>query len=194
VRERREFLLSQRSDLEKAIVDLEQAVKRINKTCRERLREALAQANTKLAEIFPLLFPGGRAELKFVGSEDPLEAGLDLEIKLPGKPIRHLAMLSGGEKALTALAVLCAFYLVKPGPFCVLDEVDAPLDEANTERFLGLLKEMAKHAQIILVTHNRRVMEAAEALFGLTMEEKGVSKVVSVRLTDMLEAQDSSLP
>ncbi len=194
VRERREFLLSQRSDLEKAIVDLEQAVKRINKTCRERLREALVQANTKLAEIFPLLFPGGRAELKFVGSEDPLEAGLDLEIKLPGKPIRHLAMLSGGEKALTALAVLCAFYLVKPGPFCVLDEVDAPLDEANTERFLGLLKEMAKHAQIILVTHNRRVMEAAEALFGLTMEEKGVSKVVSVRLTDMLEAQDSSLP
>ncbi len=189
VRERRRFLLEQREDLEKAISDLEQAVRRINQTCRERLREALKAANEKLSRIFPLLFPGGRAELKFVASDDPLEAGLDLEVKLPGKPIRHLAMLSGGEKALTALAVLCAFYLVKPGPFCVLDEVDAPLDEANTERFLDLLREIARYAQVILVTHNRRVMEAAEVLFGVTMEEKGVSKVVSVRLTDQLPSR-----
>ncbi len=189
VRERRRFLLEQREDLEKAISDLEQAVRHINQTCRTRLRETLKKANEKLAQIFPLLFPGGRAELKFVASDDPLEAGLDLEVKLPGKPIRHLAMLSGGEKALTALAVLCAFYLVKPGPFCVLDEVDAPLDEANTERFLELLQEMARYAQVILVTHNRRVMEAAEALFGITMEEKGISKVVSVRLTDQLPSR-----
>ncbi len=184
VRKRRAFLLDQEKDLEKAITDLEQAVQRINQTCRDRLRKALATANEKLKVVFPLLFPGGEASLKFVHSEDPLEAGLDLEVRLPGKPIRHLAMLSGGEKALTALGVLCAFYLVKPGPFCVLDEVDASLDEANIERFTKLLQELAKHSQIILVTHNKRVMEAAEALFGVTMEEKGVSKLISVRLTD----------
>ncbi len=182
-KERKQFLLEQKADLEKAISDLEAAVRQINRTCRERLREALGAANEKLALVFPLLFPGGQAELRFTESDDPLEAGLDLLVRLPGKPIRHLAMLSGGEKALTALAVLCAFYLVKPGPFCVLDEVDAPLDEANTERFNQLLEELVKHAQIILVTHNKRVMEVAHALFGVTMEEKGVSKIVSVRLT-----------
>ncbi len=184
VRERLNFLFNQEKDLEKALTDLEEAIQRINQTCRDHLRKALAEANEKLKVVFPLLFPGGRASLKFVHSEDPLEAGLDLEIKLPGKPIRHLAMLSGGEKALTALGVLCAFYLVKPGPFCVLDEVDASLDEANVERFIRLLQELAKRSQIILVTHNKRVMETAEALFGVTMEEKGVSKLISVRLTD----------
>ncbi len=181
--ERRHFLLEQKTDLEKALADLEAAVQQINRTCRERLTQALKTANEKLTLVFPLLFPGGQAELRFTDSSDPLEAGLDLWVRLPGKPIRHLAMLSGGEKALTALAVLCAFYLVKPGPFCVLDEVDAPLDEANTERFNHLLEELVKHAQIILVTHNKRVMEVAHALFGVTMEEKGVSKIVSVRLT-----------
>ncbi len=183
VRERHRFLLEQKADLEKALDDLAAAVKQINQTCRERLREALKAANEKLALVFPLLFPGGHAELRFTEADDPLEAGLDLLVRLPGKPIRHLAMLSGGEKALTALAVLCAFYLVKPGPFCVLDEVDAPLDEANTERFNHLLQELVKHSQIILVTHNKRVMEVAHALFGVTMEEKGVSKIVSVKLT-----------
>ena len=181
--ERHRFLLEQKADLEKAIADLEEAVRQINRESRKRLREALAAANEKLAEVFPLLFPGGRAELRFAESNDPLEAGLDLWVSLPGKPIRHLSMLSGGEKALTALAVLCAFYLVKPGPFCVLDEVDAPLDEANTERFVKLLRELNRYSQIILVTHNKQVMEAADTLIGVTMEEKGVSKIVSVNLT-----------
>ena len=180
--ERHRFLLEQKADLERALADLEEAVKQINRTCRERLRDTLEAANAKLALVFPLLFPGGQAELRFTDTEDPLSAGLDLALKLPGKPIRYLSMLSGGEKALAALGVLCAFYLVKPGPFCILDEVDAPLDEANTERFTRLLEELNKHAQIILVTHNKRVMEIADALFGITMEEKGISKVVSVKL------------
>ncbi|WP_457755928.1 AAA family ATPase [Thermodesulfatator indicus] len=181
--ERRAFLLEQKADLEKAIDDLISAVKQIDRTCREKLKEALKAANLKLAEIFPLLFEGGQAELQFTENDDPLEAGLDLVIKLPGKPIRHLSMLSGGEKALTALAVLCAFYLVKPGPFCILDEVDAPLDEANTEKFIRLLQELSKYSQIILVTHNKRVMEHADLLIGVTMEEKGISKIVSVSLS-----------
>ena len=180
--ERHRFLLEQKADLERALADLEEAVKQINRTCRKRLRDTLEAANAKLALVFPLLFPGGQAELRFTDTEDPLSAGLDLALKLPGKPIRYLSMLSGGEKALAALGVLCAFYLVKSGPFCVLDEVDAPLDEANTERFTRLLEELNKHAQIILVTHNKRVMEIADALFGITMEEKGISKVVSVKL------------
>ncbi len=184
VHERHNFLLTQYKDLEEAITDLEQAVKHINQTCRKRLQDTLEEANKRLKLIFPLLLPNGEAKLRFVYSEDPLEAGLDLEVKLPGKPIRHLAMLSGGEKALTALGVLCAFYLVKPGPFCVLDEVDASLDEASTQRFRELLKELERYSQIILVTHNKQIMEAADALFGVTMEEKGVSKVVSVRLTN----------
>ena len=181
--ERHRFLLEQKADLEKAISDLEEAVRQINRKCRSRLREALRATNEKLKLVFPHLFPGGQAELRFTESEDPLEAGLDLAVKLPGKPIRHLSMLSGGEKALTALAVLCAFYLVNPGPFCVLDEVDAPLDEANTARFVKLLRELNRYSQIILVTHNKQVMEAADALIGVTMEEKGISKVVSVTLT-----------
>ncbi|WP_022853235.1 chromosome segregation protein SMC [Thermodesulfatator atlanticus] len=181
-KERKNFLISQKEDLEKALDDLKAAVKQINQTCRKRLKRALAAANEKLAQIFPVLFPEASAELRFTESEDPLEAGLDLIVKLPGKPIRHLAMLSGGEKALTALAVLCAFYLVKPGPFCVLDEVDAPLDEANTEKFVNLLRELTKHSQVILVTHNKRVMENADLLIGVTMEEKGISKIVSVSL------------
>jgi len=181
-RERLEFLSSRRSELLSAAGDLEKALKRLDEESRKRLREALAEANRKLAEVFPLLFEGGRAELYFTESEDPLSAGLDLRVKLPGKPVKHLTMLSGGEKALCALAVLFAFYLVKPGPFCILDEVDAPLDEANTLRFNELLKKLKEHSQVILVTHNPRVMEIADALFGVTMEERGVSKVVSVRL------------
>ncbi len=181
-KERKEFLLAQKNDLEKAIRDLEEAVRQINSKCRARLKEALEAANEKLNLVFALLFPGGKARLDFTEAQDLLEAGLELAVKLPGKPVRHLAMLSGGEKALTALAVLCAFYLVKPGPFCILDEVDAPLDEANTARFIQLLKELNRHSQIILVTHNKQVMEAADTLIGVTMEEKGVSKIVSVSL------------
>ncbi|OAQ20819.1 AAA family ATPase [Thermosulfurimonas dismutans] len=182
-RERFEFLSSQREELLAAIKDLEAACRRLDEESRRKIREALELANQKLSEVFPLLFEGGRAELYFTDSDDPLQAGLDLKVKLPGKPVRHLSMLSGGEKALCALAVLFAFYLVKPGPFCILDEVDAPLDEANTLRFNELLKRLKEHSQVILVTHNPRVMEIADALFGVTMEEKGVSKVVSVKLT-----------
>ncbi len=181
VKERYHFLLEQKEDLLQSLRDLEKARQRLDEESRRRLEEALKAANQKLAEVFPLLFEGGRAELIFTDSEDPLKAGLDLKVKLPGKPVKHLALLSGGEKALCALAVLFSFYLVKPGPFCILDEVDAPLDESNTLKFNTLLKRLRQYSQIILVTHNPQVMEIADALFGVTMEEKGVSKIVSVK-------------
>lgn len=114
--------------------------------------------------------------------DDPLGAGIDLYAELPGKKLTNLNLLSGGEKALATLALLFAVYMVKPSPFCLLDEVDAPLDEANTERFNRLLKEIGREAQIILITHNHKVMEAADVLYGVTMEEKGISKLLSVRL------------
>ncbi len=179
--ERLHFLSSQRQDLLSAISDLEKALRRLDQESRKRLQETLREANRSLKEVFPVFFEGGEAELYFT-DEDPLSAGLDLRIRLPGKPVKHLTMLSGGEKALCVLAVLFAFYLVKPGPFCILDEVDAPLDEANTLRFNEFLRRLKERSQIILVTHNPRVMEVADALFGVTMEEKGISKVVSVRL------------
>ena len=112
----------------------------------------------------------------------PLESGVLVEVKPPGKKLSHMGLLSGGEKALVAMALLFAIYLIKPSPFCLLDEVDAPLDEANVDRFNSLLQEIAKHSQIILVTHNRRSMEIVDRLYGVTMEKQGVSKIISVNL------------
>ncbi len=184
VEKRLEFLLSQRSDLLKAIESLKEAISKINRLCREKIRQAVGQVNEKLKEVFPLLFEGGTAELRLVGSDDPLEAGLDLYIRLPGKRLQHLGLLSGGEKALSALAVVFAVFLIKPSPFCLLDEVDAPLDEANTLKFNRLIREIARQAQVIIITHNQRVMEVADTLYGITMEEQGISKIVSVKLAE----------
>jgi len=184
VEERWNFLTERQKELLAALADLEKALERLDAESRRLLKEALQAANNRLKEVFPLLFEGGQAELYLTHSGDPLSAGLDLRVKLPGKPVKHLTMLSGGEKALCALAVLFAFYLVKPGPFCILDEVEASLDEANTLRFNALLQRLKERSQVILVTHNPRVMEVADALFGVTMEEEGISKVVSLKLEE----------
>ncbi|NDY42124.1 chromosome segregation protein SMC [Dissulfurirhabdus thermomarina] len=177
-----EFLQSQKADLESSIADLQQAIRHINRTCRDRFRQALDAVNEKLAEVFPLLFEGGEARLELTEADDILEAGVDLLIRLPGKRLQHLNLLSGGEKALSALALVFALYLIRPSPFCVLDEVDAPLDEANTLRFNRLLQKIAERSQVVVITHNQRVMETADTLYGVTMEEKGVSKLVTVDL------------
>lgn len=180
--ERHGFLVAQRDDLSSSVQDIEKAIVQINSTCRQRLKETLEAINERLKDVVPLLFEGGEAALAFTDKQDVLEAGVEYLIKLPGKRIQHLSLLSGGEKALAALALIFAIFLMKPSPFCLLDEVDAPLDGANTQRFTQLVKRLASQSQMLLITHNQRVMEAADTLYGVTMEDKGISKLVSVRL------------
>ncbi len=177
-----EFLEEQKQDLEKSMADLRRAIDKINRTCRSRFREALEAVNNSLNQVFPLLFDGGSASLQIDSGTDVLEAGVDYMVNLPGKRIQHLNLLSGGEKTMAAMALLFAVYFIKPSPFCLLDEVDAPLDEANTDRFNKLIKKIAKESQVVIITHNQRVMDTADVLYGVTMEDRGVSKVVSVNL------------
>ena len=184
VEERYKFIEEQRQDLLDSITSLQNAIKKIDRTCKERFEEALDKVNQKLKVVFPMLFAGGGAELALTDARDPLESGVEYLVRLPGKRIKNLALLSGGEKAMAALALIFAIYLTKPSPFCFLDEVDAPLDEANTLRFNELVRQISSHSQVILITHNQRVMEAADTLYGVTMEEKGISKLVSVNLIE----------
>ncbi|MDL1959541.1 MAG: chromosome segregation protein SMC [Deltaproteobacteria bacterium] len=182
--DRWDYLNSQKDDLISSIEDLEQAISRINRTCRTRFKEALDSVNESLSRVFPLLFEGGSAKLKLTSSDDILNSGIDYLIQLPGKRIQYLNLLSGGEKVLAAMALILAIYFIKPGPFCLLDEVDAALDEANTVRFNRFIKKISEQSQVVLVTHNQKVMEIADVLFGVTMEDKGVSRLVSVDLVE----------
>ncbi len=140
--------------------------------------------NVVFAETFATLFGGGTSRLDLVDEDDPLESGIDITAQPPGKRNQSVQLLSGGEKALTALALLIALFRIKPSPFCILDEVDAPLDDANVERLADLVQAMTDHTQFVLITHNRRTMQRSDLLYGVTMEEPGVSKIVSVRLED----------
>jgi chromosome segregation protein len=149
---------------------------------RSLFRENFDQANVKLAVVFPRLFPGGRAELVLTESEEGGESGVEIIVQPVGKKLGSLSLLSGGEKAMTAVALILSLFMVRPTPFCVLDEVDAPLDDANVGRFDHLIREISLTSQFVLITHNKRTMEAADSLYGITMQEAGVSKVVSVRL------------
>ncbi len=180
LKERNEFIETQKQDLINSIQSLRTAIRKINKTSLTRFKETFERVDKKLKEIFPILFRGGTAGLRLTDESRPLESGVLVEVQPPGKKISHMGLLSGGEKALVAMAVLFAIYMIKPSPFCLLDEVDAPLDEANIDRFNDLLREIRKSSQIIMVTHNRRTMEITDRLYGITMEEAGVSKSVSV--------------
>lgn len=182
LKERHTFIVEQREDLLNSIDSLDKAIRKINKTSLEKFATTFKDVDEKLKEVFPILFKGGTAGLRLVDDSRPLESGVLVEVRPPGKKLSHMGLLSGGEKALVAMALLFAIYLIKPSPFCLLDEVDAPLDEANVDRFNSLLKEIAKHSQIILVTHNRRSMEIVDRLYGVTMEKQGVSKIISVNL------------
>jgi len=180
--ERYNFLLTQKKDLEDSIASLRDTVRKINRESRERFLAAFETIQVSFGETFTTLFGGGRAELRLQeGEEDVLEAGVEIAAQPPGKRLQSLALLSGGEKALTAVALLFALFRYRPSPFCVLDEVDAPLDEANVERFTRLLGTLRDDTQFILITHNRKSMEAADLLYGITMEEPGVSKVLPLR-------------
>ncbi|MBI5666185.1 MAG: hypothetical protein HZC49_14010, partial [Nitrospirae bacterium] len=178
-----EFLTKQRDDLLSAITDLEDTIQKINRTSKKRLEDAFEALNEKFKEVFAILFGKGRAELQLTEGSI-LDAGIEIIAQPPGKRLQNLNLLSGGEKALTALSLLFAGFMIKPTPLCLLDEVDAPLDESNTDKFIHLLREMAKNIQFIAITHNRRTMEAADYIYGITMEEPGASKVVSVQLSE----------
>jgi chromosome segregation protein len=177
------FMNQQKEDLEKSIADLQQTIVKLNRVCRLRFRESFEAINEKFEVIFPRLFRGGKAKLVLTDENDYLETGVDIVVQPPGKKLQSITLLSGGEKALTAVSLLFAIFLTKPSPFCFLDEVDAPLDDANIDRFTELITEMSEHSQFVLVTHNKKSMQAAEILYGITMAEPGVSKVVSVRMT-----------
>lgn len=180
VKERFDFLMGQKNDLLGAIEALRSAIRRINKTSRERYVEAFRLVNEKFQQIFPKLFAGGRCALVLTDESDPLESGIEVLAQPPGKKLQSVNLLSGGEKALTAVALIFGIFLIKPTPFCLLDEVDAPLDEANVGRYNELLREMSAISQFILITHNKRTMELPDRLYGVTMEDPGVSKIVPV--------------
>jgi chromosome segregation protein len=179
------FLVAQKSDLEAAVRQLQQAITLINQTCRKRFREVFDLVNAKFQEVFPRCFMGGQARLVLTNEEDLLETGIEIVAQPPGKKNQTVELLSGGEKAMTAVALIFAIFLIKPSPFCLLDEVDAPLDEANVGRFNDLVREMTDRSQFIIITHNKRTMQIADTLYGVTMEEPGVSKLVSVNMGEI---------
>ncbi len=179
---RHSFLTTQRQDLRESIAATGEAIRRIDETSKERFREAFAVINENFQGTFATLFGGGRAGLSLVNDADVLESGIDIVAQPPGKRLQNVQLLSGGEKALTAIALMFAIFRYKPSPFCVLDEIDAPLDDANVGRFVELLKQMQDQTQFIIITHSRKTMEIADRLYGVTMEEPGVSKLISVRL------------
>jgi chromosome segregation protein len=181
--ERHTFLTAQRQDLLDSIAELEQAIRKIDRASRERFREAFHVINQHFGETFLRLFGGGTAGLSLIDEEDILNSGIDIMAQPPGKRLQNVMLLSGGEKALTAIALLFAIFQYKPSPFCILDEVDAPLDDANIGRFVNMLEGLKEQTQFVLITHSRRTMQIADQLYGVTMEEPGVSKLVSVRFT-----------
>jgi chromosome segregation protein len=184
--ERLSFLRTQHDDLVSSMKDLEKALRGVTRTAQERFHQAFEEIGRRFGEIFGRLFEGGRAELRLVENEedgdDPLEVGVELMAQPRGKRLQAVTLMSGGEKALTGLALLFAIFYYRPSPFCVLDEVDAPLDDANIYRFLRVLRELCSQTQFLVITHNRKTMEAADVLYGVTMEEPGLSKLVSVNL------------
>ncbi|MEJ2471670.1 MAG: chromosome segregation protein SMC [Desulfuromonadales bacterium] len=183
--ERYLFMTGQQDDLQTSLDGLQAAIAKINRTTRKRFRETFDQVNATFRDVFPRLFNGGQAELRLTDEADLLETGIDVVAQPPGKKLQNVTLLSGGEKALTAVAMIFSIFLIKPSPFCLLDEVDAPLDDANIGRFNDIVKDMAETSQFIIITHNKRTMEIADNLYGITMEEPGVSKLVSVCMKEV---------
>jgi chromosome segregation protein len=179
--ERLLFLTAQRQDIVEGIHSTEEALREIKRRSRERFRLAFEQINRNFGELFQELFGGGRGEMSLIDNDDVLESGIDVIAQPPGKRLQNVLLLSGGEKAMAALALVLGIFHYRPAPFCLLDEVDAPLDEANVGRFTDKVVQMSANTQFIVITHNKRTMEMARALYGVTMEEVGVSKLVSVK-------------
>jgi chromosome segregation protein len=180
--QRHDFLSVQRQDLIDSIRDTEKAIQEIDQVSRQKFAEAFEAINANFRVGFQTLFGGGTGEMRLTDQENIADSGIDIVCSPPGKRLQNVLLLSGGEKALAAVALLMAIFKYQPSPFCVMDEVDAPLDEANIARLTRLLKEMSAQTQFVVITHSKRTMEAAQALYGVTMQEPGVSRLVSVKL------------
>jgi chromosome segregation protein len=179
---RAEFLKIQETELKLSLEDLQKAIAHIDEKSKARFQAAYDEVNVRFQKVFPIIFGGGSADLKIVGDINDAECGIDIVAQPPGKKMQNINLMSGGEKAMTAVSLIFSIFLVKPSPFCLLDEVDAPLDDANVGRFNELLREMSSDSQFILITHNKKTMELNDTLYGVTMQEPGVSKAVSVQL------------
>ena len=184
---------TEKDDLIEAVAKLRSAIATLNKEGRTRLLASFNDVNKYFTELFKTLFGGGHAELRLTESDDPLLAGIEILASPPGKKMQSLSLLSGGEQALTALAIIFAVFLTNPAPICILDEVDAPLDDSNVARFCDLLRDIAQRTQtrFLVVTHHRMTMARMDRLFGVTMEQKGISRLVSVDLQTAEEMRDS---
>jgi len=181
------FYTEQKADLDKALADLERAIAQMNRESRRLFADTFEAINLKFQEIFPRMFRGGRASLRLTNPEDMLETGIDILAQPPGKKLSSIELMSGGEKALTAVSLIFAIFQIKPSPFCILDEVDAPLDEANVARYNETIRTMTDRSQFILITHIKRTMQLADVLYGVTMQESGVSRLVSVKLNAAID-------
>jgi chromosome segregation protein len=181
--ERHSFLEKQNTDLENAKAELIEVIGKINQTTKTLFAETFEKVRVNFQEMFTELFGGGKANLVLVDEADPLESGIEIIAKPPGKQLQSISLLSGGEKTMTAVALLFSIYMVKPSPFCVLDEMDAPLDESNITRFIKILDRFVGQSQFVVISHNKRTIARADALYGVTMEEHGVSKLVGVKFS-----------
>jgi chromosome segregation protein len=179
---RADFLKIQETELKSSLEDLQKAIAHIDEKSKIRFQAAYDEVNVRFQKVFPIIFGGGSADLKIVGDINDADCGIDIVAQPPGKRMQNINLMSGGEKAMTAVSLIFSIFLVKPSPFCLLDEVDAPLDDANVGRFNELLREMSSESQFILITHNKKTMELNDTLYGVTMQEPGVSKAVSVQL------------
>ena len=180
--ERHLFLTTQHKDLVDSIAQTNEAISKIDETTHARFREAFTAINENFQTTFSTLFGGGKAGIVLLDESDPLESGIDIVAQPPGKRLQSVMLLSGGEKALTAIALMFGMFRYRPSPFCLLDEIDAPLDDANIGRFIEMLRSMMDKTQFIIITHSRKTMEIANRLYGVTMEEPGVSKLISIQL------------
>jgi len=180
--ERASKLEAERSDLQAAVNDLTHTIQKLNREARKRFLDTFEGAAKNFAELFPKLLRGGKGRLELGSATDVLEAGVDILVQPAGKKVKEIGLLSGGEKALSAMALIFALFLLNPSPFCVMDEVDAPLDEFSLAAFTGLVQELKSNSQFIIITHNQRTMQAADHIHGVTMDRPGISRLISLKI------------